>query len=194
MKRPIIYCALNLSLFAIVLLYILLASGCKSIHVKEQINWHDSTIINYKDSIRLHYRDSLRIIEHHVMVKDSSNLVIQFGQGGGTYNAKTGEATNVSGVQHKESHHEQSDSTDFYRALASDYKHQSDSLAIICSLWQSDYEQAMKNSRSWYDRFCSWWFWITAILYVLKIGLWVCEKIPATAPYAILIKKYIPFS
>ena len=171
----------------------LLLPGCKTVQVSEQINWRDSTVINYKDSIRWSYRDSLRIIEHHVMVADSSNLVIQFGQGGGTYNAKTGEATNVSGVQHKESHHEQRDSTDFYRARASDYQHTIDSLSNQMTTLQSNYERLEKNTRSGYDRFCSWWFWITAILLLLKVACWVCEKIPVTAPYAILARKYVPF-
>ncbi len=193
MKKPIIYYALNISLFAIIALYVLLASGCRSIQVSEQINWRDSTVINYKDSIRWSYRDSLRIIEHHVMVADSSNLIIQFSQGGGTYNAKTGEATNVSGVQHKESHHEQRDSTDFYRARASDYQHTIDSLSNQMTTLQSNYERLKKNTRSGYDRFCSWWFWITAILLLLKVACWVCEKIPVTAPYAILARKYVPF-
>lgn len=193
MKKPIIYYALNISLFAIIALYVLLASGCRSIQVSEQINWHDSTVINYKDSIRWSYRDSLRIIGHHVMVADSSNLVIQFGWGGGTYNAKTGEATNVSGVQHKESHHEQRDSTDFYRARASDYQHTIDSLSNQMTTLQSNYERLEKNTRSGYDRFCSWWFWITAILLLLKVACWVCEKIPVTAPYAILARKFVPF-
>jgi len=193
MKKPIIYYVLNISLFAIIALYILLASGCRSVRVKEQINWHDSTVINYRDSIVWIYRDSVCIIEHHVMIVDSSNLVIQFGQGGGTYNAKSGEATNVSGVQHRESHHEQRDSTNFYRALASDYQHRSDSLDIMCSRWQSDYEQAVKNSRTSYDRFCSFWFWITAILLLLKLAAWVMEKFPATSPYIITIRRFVPF-
>ena len=193
MKKPIIYYALNISLFAIIALYILLASGCRSIQVSEQINWRDSTVINYKDSIRWIYRDSVRIIDHHVTVRDSSGLFIQFAHGGGTYNSKTGEATNVAGVQQFDTHHEQRDSTNFYRALASDYQHRSDSLDIMCSLWQSDYEQAVKSSRTSYDRFCSWWFWITAILLLLKVACWVCEKIPVTAPYAILARKYVPF-
>lgn len=193
MKKPIIYYALNISLFAIIVLYILLASGCRSVQVKEKINWLDSTVINYRDSIVWIYRDSVRIIEHHVMVADSSNLVIQFGQGGGTYNAKTGEATNVSGVQHKESHHEQRDSTDFYRARISDYQHTIDSLSNQMTALQSNYERLEKNTRSGYDRFCSWWFLITAILLLLKVACWVCEKIPVTAPYAILARKYVPF-
>ena len=121
MKKPIIYYALNISLFAIIALYILLASGCRSVQVKEKINWRDSTVINYRDSIVWIYRDSVRIIEHHVTVRDSSGLFIQFAQGGGTYNSKTGEATNVAGVQQSDTHHEQRGSTNFYRALASDY-------------------------------------------------------------------------
>ena len=167
--------------------------GCKSVQVSEKVNVRDSVAIRWHDSIRWQVRDSLHIIEHHVTIKDSTGLTIQFGQGGGTYNAKTGEATNVAGVHQTDTHHEQRDSTAHYRALASDYAHRSDSIANRYNALQTEYEKVSKQTRTGYDRFCSWWFWITAILLLLKLAAWVMEKIPATAPYILLARKFVPF-
>ena len=171
----------------------LLFPSCKSVQVSEKVNVRDSVAIRWHDSIRWQVRDSLHIIEHDVTIKDSTGLTIQFGQGGGTYNAKTGEATNVAGVYQTDTHHEQRDSTAHYRNLAADYQHTCDSLSEACRLWQSDYERAEKNERSIYDRFCSWWFWITAILLLLKLACWVMERIPSTAPYILIARKFVPF-
>lgn len=178
----------------IVIVFILcILTSCASTHRVEKVNIRDSVVYNYRDSIIWHHRDSVNLITQYVQLNDSSHLFIQFGQGGGTYNAKTGEATNVAGVQQTDTHHEQRDSTDFYRARASDYQHTIDSLSNQMTTLQSNYERLEKNTRSGYDRFCSWWFWITAILLLLKVACWVCEKIPVTAPYAILARKFVPF-
>lgn len=167
--------------------------SCKSVQVSEKVNVRDSVAIRYQDSIRWHVRDSVHIVEHHVTVKDSTGLTIHFGEGGGTYNAKTGEATNVAGVHQTDTHHEQRDSTAHYRNLAADYAHTADSIANRYNALQTEYAKVSKQTRTGYDRFCSWWFWITALLLVIKIAAWVMEKFPATAPYIIIARKFIPF-
>jgi hypothetical protein len=167
--------------------------ACKTVQVSEKVNVRDSVAIRWQDSTRWNVSDSLHIIEHHVTIKDSTGLTIHFGEGGGTYNAKTGEATNVAGVQQSDTHHEQRDSTNYYRALASDYKHSADSIADRYNTLQSEYRKVVEKSRTDYDRFCSWWFWITAILLLAKVACWVMEKIPATYPYIAIIRKFVPF-
>ena len=167
--------------------------SCKTVQVSEKVNVRDSVAIRYQDSTRWHVRDSVNIIEHHVTIKDSTGLTIQFGEGGGTYNAKTGEATNVAGVHQTDTHHEQRDSTNYYRALASDYKHSADSIADRYNTLQSEYRKVVEKSRTGYDRFCSWWFWITAIMLLAKVACWVMEKFPATAPYIMIARKFVPF-
>ena len=179
---------------ALTLALCLLFPSCKSPgSLTENVHIRDSVAIRWQDSIRWHIRDSVNIIEHHVTVRDSSGLFIQFAQGGGTYNAKTGEATNVAGVQQSDTHHEQRDSTNYYRALASDYKHSADSIADRYNTLQSEYRKVVEKSRTGYDRFCSWWFWITAILLLAKVACWVMEKYPVTAPYIIWIRRFVPF-
>ena len=183
-------------LIAIVLTIVLclVFPSCKAPgSLTENVHIRDSVAIRWQDSIRWHIRDSVNIIEHHVTVRDSSGLFIQFAQGGGTYNSKTGEATNVAGVQQSDTHHEQRDSTNYYRALASDYKHSADSIADRYNTLQSEYRKVVEKSRTGYDRFCSWWFWITVILLLAKVACWVMEKFPTTAPYIIVARKFIPF-
>lgn len=178
----------------LVLLWVLFSLvGCKSVQVSEKVSVRDSVAIRYQDSIRWHYRDSVVTIYNHVTIKDSTGLTIHFGEGGGTYNAKTGEATNVAGVHQTDTHHEQRDSTAHYRNLAADYAHTADSIANRYNTLQTEYAKVSKQTRTGYDRFCSWWFWITALLLVIKIAAWVMEKIPATAPYIIIARKFIPF-
>ena len=167
--------------------------SCKSVQVSEKVSVRDSVAIRYQDSTRWHVRDSVHIVEHHVTVKDSTGLTIHFGEGGGTYNAKTGEATNVAGVHQTDTHHEQRDSTAHYRNLAADYAHTADSIANRYNALQTEYAKVSKQTRTGYDRFCSWWFWITALLLVIKIAAWVMERIPTTAPYIIIARKFIPF-
>ena len=177
-----------------VTLCVLFLLSCKTVQVKEQINVRDSVVYQYRDSIIYHHRDSVNIITQHVQLDDSTHLFIQFGQGGGTYNAKTGEATNVAGVQQTDTHHEQRDSTAYYR-------NRYEAAKITCYELQaevSDYKHALEQERttpkrSGYDRFCSWWFWITAILLPIKVAAWIMEKIPATAPYIIIARRFIPF-
>lgn len=167
--------------------------SCKTVQVSEKVNVRDSVEIRYHDSIRWHIRDSIHIVEHHVTIKDSTGLFIQFGAGGGTYNAKTGEATNVAGVQQTDTHHEQRDSTAHYRNLVAEYQHTADSLTNQLTTLQTEYAKVSKNERTGWDRFCSWWFVITAILLLLKLAAWVMEKIPATAPYILIARKFVPF-
>ena len=143
--------------------------SCKTVQVR------DSVAIRYQDSTRWHIRDSINIIEHHITIEDSTGLTIQFGEGGGTYNAKTGEATNVAGVHQTNTHHEQRDSTAHYRNLAAEYQHTADSIANRYNTLQTEYAKVSKQTRTGYDRFCSWWFWITAIL-LLIVG-WKVAKV-----------------
>lgn len=173
---------------AILLAALLLFGSCKTVQTIEKVNYRDSTIYNFRDSVVYDHRDSINVITQHVVVYDSTKVVIQFGQGGGTYNAKTGEATNVSNVQQTDTHHEERDSTAFYKSL---YEKRSEQYAEALSKSQQyeyELEKERKNARNGYDRFCSWWFWITALLLAALFALWICDKIPACKPWTTVIK------
>lgn len=166
--------------------------SCKTVGtVSEQVNIRDSVAIRYQDSTRWNIRDSVHIVEHHVTIKDSTGLTIQFGDGGGTYNAKTGEATNVAGVHQTDTHHEQRDSTAHYRNLAAEYQHTADSLTNRLTTLRTEYAKVSKQTRSGYDRFCSWWFWITAILLLLWFVWWLADYIPVLKSYKQAIKTFL---
>lgn len=181
-------------LWAIILgvgLVVVLASmvSCRSVSVVEKINWKDSTVLHHHhDTTHFTFVDTMRV-EHHVQVVDSSHLHIQFGPGGGTYNAKTGEATNVAGVTETNVHRELRDSiADLSRRLEI-------ARAVNDSLQQSvsDYKSELAKQRAvpkqtGYNRFCSWWFWITALLLAALFALWICDKIPACKPWTTVIK------
>lgn len=187
--NAIIYCAVQGIGAAIILWLCLHLVGCRSIGtVSEKVNVRDSVAVTYRDSVRWNIRDSLNIITKYVEKTDSNSLVIQFAQGGGTYNAKTGEATNVAGVQHTDTHHQKSDSTAFYRSQYEEMVHTADSLAQQCSDYSRQLDEERKRARSGYDRFCSWWFWITAVLLLGAVAFWVCDRLPATKPYTTIIK------
>lgn len=193
-KEALIYCIVQ-GLGAVLILWLCLhLVGCKTVGtVSENVNIRDSVVYNYRDSVAIHWIDSIRFVGSHTVKDDSTNLVISFGNGGGTYNAKTGEATNVTGVQQTDTHHEQKDSTAFYRSQYRDEMAKTDSLTQQVSDYQYQLQEERKRARSGYDRFCSWWFWITAILLLVKIAAWVMEKFPATATYIIIARKFIPF-
>ena len=177
-----------------VLLWVLFGMcSCASTKNMEKTEYNDSTRTHIVyDTITVTITDTVRV-EVHSKKETEDGTEINFGQGGGTYNAKTGEATNVAGVHQTDTHHEQRDSTAHYRTLASDYAHRSDSIANRYNALQTEFEKVSKQTRTGYDRFCSWWFWITAILLLLKLAAWIMEKFPATAPYILLARKFVPF-
>ena len=60
--------------------------------------------------------------------------------------------------------------------------------SIISDLTQQSQTVYVPRERNGYDRFVSGWFWVTAILLLLIVAFWICDKIPATKPYTAIIK------
>lgn len=146
-------------------------TGCASTKHVETVNTRDSIVYKVRDSVAIHWIDSIRYVGQHTVKDDSTNLVIQFGQGGGTYNAKTGEATNVSNVQQTDTHHERKDSTAFYKSRYEAISAVSDSLQQQISDYSSSLEKERQMpKRTGWDRFCTWWFIITALLLLGYLG------------------------
>ena len=162
---------LGLPLIAALLWVLFSCVGCASTKHVEKVNTRDSVVYHYRDSVVVNYIDSIRYIGKHTVKDDSTNLVIQFGQGGGTYNAKTGEATNVSNVQQTDTHHERKDSTAFYKSRYEALSAVSDSLQHQVSDYASSLEKERQMpKRTGWDRFCTWWFIITALLLLGYLG------------------------
>jgi hypothetical protein len=185
---------LGTAILAVLALAVSVLPSCSSTKHIEQVRYRDSIITRHvTDTTFITIQDTLTVEQHSTSV-DSSSLHIVFASGGGTYNTKTGEATNVAGVKENKHHEEQRDSIAKLRLQIDYYKAQSDSLAQMVSEYKSEIAKEREvPKRNGYDRFCSWWFWITAILLLLKLAAWIMEKIPATSPYIITIRRFVPF-
>lgn len=177
-----------------VVILCLLFPGCASSKRTESSTGMDSIISH-------HIYDTTRIVvavtrsgQYHNQVQTSTGKQIQFGEGGGTYNEKTGEATNVSSVISKTESSAMNDSLVNIRADLAAERARNDSLSEVYKTYASQLEtERTMPKRTAYDRFCSRWFWITAILLLLKLAAWVMEKFPATSPYIITIRRFVPF-
>ena len=191
MKRCVWHIVLVQSIATILLLLLALfsMSGCRSLKSAEKVNVRDSVAVQtYYDTSHVTITDTVRV-EQRVEVNDSTYLWIQFGDGGGTYNTKTGLATNVSAVSQTSVHSEVRDSLALLTHRLEALQASKDSMAVAVH----DYEKEVSKERalpkrSCYDRFCSWWFWITALLLLLVIGFKVCDKVPMLQPYTRVIK------
>lgn len=157
-------------------------SGCKTIETSKT----DLSTTNRKDSVRTEIRYVTDTIYQttYVQVKDSSenekqsSTEIVFGDGGGTWNSQTGEATNVSSVKTNESEKNlrlqvsslESQLTDLHKELQS----KNDS---ITKLKQKNnvvekYKEKPKNN----------WYWWLVIGLGLGVGVVILlKKIPATS-------------
>lgn len=179
---------------ALTIILCLLFPGCASSKHMERYSGKDSTIYH-------HIYDTTRIVvavtrseTKHSSTETKSGKQIFFGEGGGTYNDQTGEATNVSSVISDTHSSTETDSTALYRAELDAMQARNDSLSQVYETLESQLEtERTVPKRTGYDRFCSRWFWITAIWLLLKLACWVMEKFPTTSPYIILIRRFVPF-
>ena len=176
------YCgASTIVICGLVVAVIILCSGCKTtkttINDKSEIRdstavktelWQDSTIINKEDQ-------TTEIRNDKEITKD--NTTITFGQGGGTYNTTTGEATNVVGVtSNKESERLRNELNKTQSKLQeTQTKLQSvlDSIANIDRSMDIESEVEETYQVSWY------WFMIIGALLML-IAIVVLRKYHAT--------------
>ena len=172
--------------------------SCKSMQSVEKINYRDSVILHQVyDTIRITITDTIHVTASSESERESDTDIV-FGAGGGTYNTQTGEATNVVGVKQSKKEKElqqlvveQKTTIDQQSATISEQ-------STYISHLQSELEEKQNTAdiqpkRSGYDRFCSWWFWITAILLLLRFLWWVADYIPPIAPYKKAIQLAIPF-
>lgn len=182
-------------LFAIALTIVLCLcfGSCASLKSKEHVTLRYSTVYHHVyDTTKVNVIGTLHIGVNQVRTTNEGTS-IAFGAGGGTYNTHTGEATNVASVNESRTIHEQKDSIADLKTELNALHAYSDSLAQSVADYKSEFaEEREIPKRSGYDRFCSWWFWITAILLLIKLACWIMEKVSATAPYIILIRKFIP--
>jgi len=152
--------------------------GCKSIQTEVQYQYRDSVITHtVYDTSRVTVTDTIHV-EASNQHESENQTEIQFGAGGGTYNAQTGEATNVVNVK-------QSSKEKELQQIVLNYRHAVDSTEAKCdSLYaanrdlqeQIEHKENTKDitPRSGWDKFCTWWFVGSCIvlLLLLAYGCW----------------------
>lgn len=168
--------------------------SCASLKSNERVAMRDSIILHHiYDTTKVNVIGTVHIGVNQTRTTEEGTQ-IAFGAGGGTYNSKTGEATNVTSVNESRIVHEQKDSIADLKTEINALHAYSDSLAQSVADYKSELAKEREvPKRSGYDRFCSRWFWITAILLLLKLACWIMEKVSATAPYIFVIRKFVPF-
>ena len=168
--------------------------SCASTKNMEKTEYNDSTRTHIVyDTITVTITDTVRV-EVHSKKETEDGTEINFGKGGGTYNSKTGEATNVTSVKQSSKSTETEDLIREQKTQIDAFRATTDSLTAQVEHYASEVaKERQMPKRTSYDRFCSWWFWITAILLLLKLAAWIMEKIPTTAPYIALISRFVPF-
>lgn len=193
MKKPITYIIINVLSIAIVLIYAACISGCASTKSMDKMEASENNTTQTSGETSQTSQTSNTEVDQHTTTETENGTEIQFGAGGGTYNDKTGEATNVTNVKTNNKTREQEDIIVKQNTTIETLQARCDSLSSQVSTYQRELsEEKERPKRTGYDRFCSRWFWISAIILLIKIAAWVMEKFPATAPYVLLARKFVP--
>ena len=180
-KDALIYVMVQ-GLGAIIILWLCLhLVGCKTTCVPERIEVHDTVIHTdsfYVDRVRdsIVYRD--RKDSTYIYEKDSTS---ERQRGDTIYLTRWK-------VKYMYVYRERTDSV----ATAE----QIDSTAVSNHQQTSNREQVIVKTERYipgFYRFTMWLFWIVVVLLLMKLAVWIMEKIPATAPYIAIIRKFIPF-
>lgn len=151
--------------------------GCKSVKVIEKVSYRDSVIMHHHyDTTHVTFADTSHVEVHHTVTTETGTT-ITFGEGGGTYNSHTGQATNVTGVQEHSNTTEQHDSIADLKKQVDIYKAIADSLSEQITNYRSElYEERIIPKRSGWDEFCTLWFIVTAILIIAAFAWWCVKK------------------
>ncbi len=154
--------------------------SCKSIQTQTQISYRDSIIYHIvTDTVFVTITDTVHV-EVSRENESESNTEIQFGEGGGTWNALTGEATNVTNVK-------QSTKEKELQQMILNYKHEADSASarrdsLVAAnrdlQEQIEHQENTKEikPRSGWDLFCTWWTIGSWILILLAVAWFVFKK------------------
>lgn len=181
---------------AAIVLCVILLSGCKAVHdvtqsassesiAREML--HDTVYITVHDTIYLESKTEKENIEQSDF---------EFVDAGGSVVLDSlGNLLRMEGIKNmrlSKTEKEQAHTIEVQAHTIEAQKSTIDSLRqeIKCYQIASEHKENTEDitPRSGYARFTSCWFWVTAILLLLIVAFWVCDKIPACKPYTAVIK------
>lgn len=165
-----------MALFAATLIAFSMLTGCKSMQSVEMVNYRDSVITHVVyDTIRITITDTTHVEASKESEKESETEIV-FGEGGGTYNTETGEATNVQSVKQSSKEKElqqlvMNQQTTIDKQSATINEQQNRITQLEQEVEEKQNTADIKPKRSGYDRFTSWGFWILIVLIVVVIAI-----------------------
>lgn len=165
----------------LLLLAAFLLSGCKSVQSVEQVRTKDSIILHHiYDTTRITVTDTLRVEASSESEKESETEIM-FGEAGGTYNAQTGEATNVVGVKQSKKEKElQQLVIDQQTTIDKQSKTIAEQTERITQL-EKEFEEKQNTSdikpqRNGWNKFCTWYTIISWIILAMFVAWLVFNK------------------
>ena len=164
-------------------------------NLTEVIQYKDSTIYHHVyDTTRVTVIDSVRV-DAATQSESKSETTYTFADGGGTFNATTGEATNVSSVSTKSSQKDNATTSVTATHRADSLAARVDSLTQLNVALQEQLEAsqapAPRPERTGWDKFCSKATIAAIILLVLWLLWKIADYIPALKGYKTIIKTFI---
>lgn len=186
--------------FLMTVLILIACFGCASekVVVRTEYNYKDSTIVHTTyDTTHIIVQDTVRVeIESNTTTDEG--MLITFGEGGGSYNANTGEYNNVASIKQNKKEESNSRLSAEWQHTAEQWKATADSLqAELSTIQQSEDKESQKNTAdirpktSGWHRFLVWWFWITLVV-ALLFCLWkVADYVPQLKAAKTAVKLFL---
>lgn len=149
--------------------------------VSEQVRNHDSMSVRVvHDTVTIVVHDTVTV-EVQQSTKTDEGTLIEFGAGGGQYNSKTGEASNVKSVKEQKKSERDTNIRMEWSHAEEQYKATIDSLGTTIHDLQMQLEEKQNTAdirpkTSGWHRFLVWWFWCCVAAIVLAAGWWAFKK------------------
>lgn len=160
----------------LILSCLLIGCGVKK-HVTTASDTRDSVVVRHVTvADTLHVVDTVTV-EIKRYVETDEGVTIQFAEGGGSFNAQTGQADGVQSINMSRKVREQADEITRLTFELSAAKQTADSLRMQSKVGQIMSEATTEPPRrSGWDRFCTWYTIISWILLLLAVAWWVFKR------------------
>lgn len=167
------------SFVALVLALLLL--GCKTQQSVHTANLSDSTVVHHiYDTTRITVNDTLHAESSKTSEQEQLTEIV-FADGGGSYNAQTGQAEGVKSVKSSNKVKELQQTIISQQKTIDAYSARIDSLQQTITNYSEQDEIKLntadiKPKTSSWHKFLVWWFVITLGLIILRVAWWAFKK------------------